>query len=90
MTSLQSLSLLTRTNLYCASRIFSSLCRNTDYSIFLLVIKQIQDRRLEKDQAVISDQLSDLSATAEQCEKKMKELKVTLYARFGRAINLDE
>lgn len=47
-------------------------------------------KRLEKDQAVISVQLSDLSAAAEQCEKEMKELKVTLYARFGRAINLDE
>lgn len=47
-------------------------------------------KRLEKDQAVISAQLSDLSAAAEQCEKEMKELKVTLYARFGRAINLDE
>ncbi|KAJ8596596.1 Prefoldin, subunit 4 [Rhizopogon salebrosus TDB-379] len=47
-------------------------------------------KRLEKDQAVISAQLSELSVTAEQCEKEMKELKVTLYARFGRAINLDE
>jgi prefoldin subunit 4 len=47
-------------------------------------------KRLEKDQAVISAQLSGLSVTAEQCEKEMKELKVTLYARFGRAINLDE
>ncbi|KAG0701292.1 Prefoldin subunit 4 [Suillus ampliporus] len=47
-------------------------------------------KRLEKDQAIISAQLSDLSENAEQCEKEMKELKVTLYARFGRAINLDE
>jgi len=47
-------------------------------------------KRLEKDQAIISAQLSELSATAEQCGKDMKELKVTLYARFGRAINLDE
>ncbi|KAG1736000.1 Prefoldin subunit 4 [Suillus lakei] len=47
-------------------------------------------KRLEKDQAVISAQVLDLSAGAEQCEKEMKELKVTLYARFGRAINLDE
>jgi len=47
-------------------------------------------KRLEKDQAAISAQLSELSATAEQCEKDMKELKITLYARFGRAINLDE
>ncbi|OAX35690.1 Prefoldin, subunit 4 [Rhizopogon vinicolor AM-OR11-026] len=47
-------------------------------------------KRLDKDQAAITSQLSELSATAEQCEKEMKELKVTLYARFGRAINLDE
>ncbi|KAG2073991.1 Prefoldin, subunit 4 [Suillus decipiens] len=47
-------------------------------------------KRLEKDQAVLSAQVLDLSASAEQCEKEMKELKVTLYARFGRAINLDE
>jgi prefoldin subunit 4 len=31
-----------------------------------------------------------LSATAEECERGMKELKVVLYAKFGRAINLDE
>ncbi|KAG1848180.1 Prefoldin beta-like protein, partial [Suillus tomentosus] len=47
-------------------------------------------KRLEKDQAALSAQILDLSAGAEQCEKEMKELKVTLYARFGRAINLDE
>ncbi|KAG2047295.1 Prefoldin subunit 4 [Suillus hirtellus] len=47
-------------------------------------------KRLEKDQAALSVQILDLSAGAEQCEKEMKELKVTLYARFGRAINLDE
>lgn len=47
-------------------------------------------KRLEKDQAVLSAQVLELSAGAEQCEKEMKELKVTLYARFGRAINLDE
>ncbi|KAI9571796.1 Prefoldin subunit-domain-containing protein [Boletus coccyginus] len=46
--------------------------------------------RLEKDQADITAQLSDLSTTAEECERGMKELKVMLYAKFGRAINLDE
>lgn len=35
-------------------------------------------------------QLTDLSSVAEECEKGMKELKVVLYAKFGRAINLDE
>ncbi|KAF8834333.1 Prefoldin, subunit 4 [Paxillus ammoniavirescens] len=47
-------------------------------------------KRLEKDQAEITVQLSTLAATAEDCEKGMKELKVVLYAKFGRAINLDE
>ncbi|KAH7889084.1 Prefoldin subunit-domain-containing protein [Phlebopus sp. FC_14] len=47
-------------------------------------------KRLEKDQADISVQLDSLSAVAEECEKGMKELKITLYAKFGRAINLDE
>ncbi|KAH0828144.1 Prefoldin subunit 4 [Lanmaoa asiatica] len=47
-------------------------------------------KRLERDQADITTQLSDLSTTAEECEKGMKELKVVLYAKFGRAINLDE
>ncbi|KAJ7130840.1 Prefoldin subunit 4 [Mycena crocata] len=47
-------------------------------------------KRLEKDQADIDTQVSALSGTVEQCEKEMKELKVTLYAKFGRAINLDD
>jgi len=47
-------------------------------------------KRLERDQADIVSQLTDLSTTAEECEKGMKELKVVLYAKFGRAINLDE
>ncbi|KAF7376458.1 Prefoldin subunit 4 [Mycena sanguinolenta] len=47
-------------------------------------------KRLEKDQADVSAQLSSLSNTAEQYEKEMKELKVTLYAKFGSAINLDD
>ncbi|KAJ7141451.1 Prefoldin subunit-domain-containing protein [Mycena epipterygia] len=47
-------------------------------------------KRLEKDQADIDAQVSTLSSSVEQCETQMKELKVTLYAKFGRAINLDE
>ncbi|KAJ6498961.1 Prefoldin subunit 4 [Mycena sanguinolenta] len=47
-------------------------------------------KRLDKDQADVSAQLSSLSNTAEQYEKEMKELKVTLYAKFGSAINLDD
>jgi prefoldin subunit 4 len=47
-------------------------------------------KRLEKDQENIVTQVSSLTESAEECEKKMKELKVALYAKFGRAINLDE
>jgi len=47
-------------------------------------------KRLEKDQADVSAQVSSLSDTADQYEKEMKELKVTLYAKFGSAINLDD
>lgn len=47
-------------------------------------------KRLEKDQTDIDAQVSKLSASSETCEKEMKELKVLLYAKFGRAINLDE
>ncbi|KAK6997072.1 Prefoldin subunit 4 [Favolaschia claudopus] len=47
-------------------------------------------KRLERDQNDLSAQLSSVSGTVEQYEKEMKELKVTLYAKFGSAINLDE
>ncbi|OBZ70544.1 Prefoldin subunit 4 [Grifola frondosa] len=47
-------------------------------------------KRLEKDHAKLNDELSRLTARAQECEKSMKELKVILYAKFGRAINLDE
>lgn len=47
-------------------------------------------KRLEQGQTSITSQLASLSESAEDCEKKMKELKVALYAKFGRAINLDD
>ncbi|EKM54701.1 uncharacterized protein PHACADRAFT_96557, partial [Phanerochaete carnosa HHB-10118-sp] len=47
-------------------------------------------KRLEKDQSDLSSQFESLREKAEECEKEMKELKVVLYAKFGRAINLDE
>lgn len=47
-------------------------------------------KRLERDQADITKRISTLSDSAEDCEKQMKELKVALYAKFGRAINLDD
>jgi prefoldin subunit 4 len=47
-------------------------------------------KRLESDQAGVDALLSELSITTEECEKEMKELKVLLYGKFGRSINLDE
>ncbi|KAI0775784.1 Prefoldin subunit 4 [Trametes elegans] len=47
-------------------------------------------KRLERDLAALNAELEKHTASAEQCEKEMKALKVTLYAKFGRAINLDE
>lgn len=46
--------------------------------------------RLERDQAELDNELSKAKQRAEECENSMKELKVILYAKFGRAINLDE
>jgi len=47
-------------------------------------------KRLEKDQATIGAEVAELSAQADECEAEMKQLKVVLYAKFGKAINLDE
>ncbi|KAK0240741.1 Prefoldin beta-like protein [Armillaria nabsnona] len=47
-------------------------------------------KRLERDQAAIDSQVSILAAKSDACQKEMTELKVVLYAKFGRAINLDE
>ncbi|RDB16701.1 Prefoldin subunit 4 [Hypsizygus marmoreus] len=47
-------------------------------------------KRLEKDQSELEGKISSLSSSSGECESKMKELKVALYAKFGRAINLDD
>lgn len=47
-------------------------------------------KRLEKDQASVENDLSKCKDQAEDCAKEMKNLKVVLYAKFGKAINLDE
>jgi len=47
-------------------------------------------KRLAKDQSTLDNELSKLASDAEECEKEMKKLKVVLYAKFGKAINLDE
>ncbi|KAJ8518153.1 hypothetical protein ONZ45_g4769 [Pleurotus djamor] len=47
-------------------------------------------KRLESDQSELDERLAQLTSQAESCETEMKELKVTLYAKFGKSINLDE
>ncbi|KAH9985343.1 Prefoldin subunit-domain-containing protein [Russula vinacea] len=47
-------------------------------------------KRLESDQAQVDGEIAKLTDVVDQCERDMKALKVTLYARFGNAINLDE
>lgn len=47
-------------------------------------------KRLERDQKDVDLRVTKFAAQADDCEVQMKELKVMLYAKFGRAINLDE
>ena len=47
-------------------------------------------KRLERDQMSIDGKVATLALQADECEVQMKGLKVVLYAKFGRAINLDE
>lgn len=47
-------------------------------------------RRLAKEQKDTDAELEKLGNQAEQCEKDMEALKVVLYTKFGKAINLDE
>ena len=47
-------------------------------------------KRLERDQMSIDGKVATLALQADECEVQMKGLKVVLYAKFGKAINLDE
>ena len=47
-------------------------------------------KRLERDQTLIDGKVATLALQADECEVQMKDLKVVLYAKFGKAINLDE
>jgi prefoldin subunit 4 len=47
-------------------------------------------KRLEKDQASVDAKVVELATQADDIEAEMKQLKVVLYAKFGKAINLDE
>ena len=47
-------------------------------------------KRLQRDQETVDAQVAELTTKADECETEMKGLKVVLYAKFGKAINLDE
>ncbi|KAF9562495.1 Prefoldin, subunit 4 [Agrocybe pediades] len=47
-------------------------------------------KRLEKDQASVDARVAQLAGQADDCETQMAKLKQRLYAKFGKAINLDE
>lgn len=47
-------------------------------------------KRLEQEQTSIDEEVTALALQADDCENQMKDLKVILYAKFGKAINLDE
>ncbi|KAJ3563544.1 hypothetical protein NP233_g8876 [Leucocoprinus birnbaumii] len=47
-------------------------------------------KRLERDQKDVEAQFSKVAGEVEEIETQMKNLKVLLYAKFGKAINLEE
>ena len=47
-------------------------------------------KRLEQDQMSLDGKGATLALQADECDVQMKGLKVILYAKFGKAINLDE
>jgi prefoldin subunit 4 len=44
---------------------------------------------LIKDQEAADAEISRLQGRIDECQEEMKELKVVLYAKFGKQINLD-
>lgn len=47
-------------------------------------------KRLERDQKDVEDRFGNIAEEVEEIEGQMKALKVVLYAKFGKAINLEE
>jgi len=45
--------------------------------------------RLQQDQEALQKELDEIQERVEECENTMKELKVLLYGKFGKAINLE-
>ncbi|CAE6431106.1 unnamed protein product [Rhizoctonia solani] len=44
---------------------------------------------IQKDQESIETEINGLQGKIDQCQQEMKDLKVALYAKFGKQINLD-
>ncbi|KAG8760829.1 hypothetical protein FRC12_009497, partial [Ceratobasidium sp. 428] len=44
---------------------------------------------LVKDQESAEEEINKLQAQIDECNQEMKDLKVVLYAKFGKQINLD-
>ena len=91
------LSSQTKINLCCS--VLSSLIRQPPFhsffrykigEAFVHLSHSRAMKRLEKDQTDIDGKVAGLAAQADECEIEMKQLKVVLYAKFGKAINLDE
>lgn len=57
-------------------------------AFFFLSLPQAK-KQLRKDLKVYNNDIGDLQRRADECEKGMKELKVLLYAKFGKQINLE-
>jgi len=65
-------------------------CRYRVGEAFLHMPQPQALKRLERDQATIDGRVAALAVQADGCEQEMKALKIVLYGKFGKAINLDE
>lgn len=54
---------------------------------FISMLKDQAEERLEIDVKEVEDEIKELRAKKEQCEKEMEELKIPLYAKFGDNIS---
>ncbi|CAE6415283.1 unnamed protein product [Rhizoctonia solani] len=57
-------------------------------AFFHISLKRAQ-MLLQKDQESIDSEINGLQGKIDQCQQEMKDLKVALYAKFGKQINLD-
>ncbi|KAJ1304504.1 hypothetical protein OPQ81_005649 [Rhizoctonia solani] len=57
-------------------------------AFFHISLKRAQ-ALLQKDQESLETEINQLQGKIDQCQQEMKDLKVTLYAKFGKQINLD-